>query len=269
MTGAQHRRGNRTSTIIALVLCVSIAACTTGAPSGDYVKDGVQYGVTEGQFRGRWWNHYERGRSYALGQFWAEAESDFRAALAGRAADQLWPRTYGLHFVPEYFPNRELGIALFHQDRLDEAIESLERSVSQRFSARAGYYLTLARRQSVQNTGSDTQPPTIEIASQTSAQPVSAYEAVIAGVARDDSYVAAIYVDEQPVPVQLAASEVPFHYPCTLQPGDNTVVVRVEDITGKTTSTEVQLLADVDGPSVVFDSPVRIPGVVRGEIFDQ
>ena len=86
-----------------MLIFVLLDGCVTQAPNrDDYTRNGLQYGVTEGRFRGRWWNYYERGRSFIEGGFSEEAERDLRAALKGRSRDQLWPRTYGLHFVPEY-----------------------------------------------------------------------------------------------------------------------------------------------------------------------
>ena len=95
------------------------------------VREGVQY---KGRFRGRWWNYYDRGRWFLDQESWEEAEQDLRVALGGRSRDQFWPRTYGLHFLPEYFPHRELGVALYGQGRLTEAIDQLETSVDQQFS---------------------------------------------------------------------------------------------------------------------------------------
>ena len=50
-----------------------------------YVKDGKEYGVTSSQvWRGRWWNYYERGSSYAEGEFWPEAIADLQEAIKQR-----------------------------------------------------------------------------------------------------------------------------------------------------------------------------------------
>ena len=55
-----------------------------------------------------------RGRSFADGKYWQEAESDLREALAVRTQDARRARTYGAHFI-QYFGNRELGVVLYKQ----------------------------------------------------------------------------------------------------------------------------------------------------------
>ncbi|MEX2016292.1 MAG: hypothetical protein WD873_06600, partial [Candidatus Hydrogenedentales bacterium] len=132
---------------------LSPISCKTGEPGDVYVRDGEQFGVTEGRFRGRWWNHYERGTSFLRGGFYAEAEEDFRGALSGRRRDQRWARTYGLHLVPAYFPHRELGITLFRQGRVEEAIDHFDTSLGMAWSARAAYYRDLARRELLASSG--------------------------------------------------------------------------------------------------------------------
>jgi hypothetical protein len=233
-----------------------------------YDRDGIQYGVTKGTFRSRWWNYYERGCSYLDGGFYKEAEDDFRAALQGRAKDQRWPRTYGLHFIPEYFPNRELGIALYHQQRIEESLQQIELSLQQRFSARAAFYLTEGRREWLAANDIDATPPEIVIIAPAAQVAVGATEVVLEGIARDDTFVAGIDIDGQPYDIRLGAAEVPFAKTVLLSPGQNSVRVEVSDLTGKTAAIDVPIVSDVDGPLVSFDTPVVVPGILRGVIFD-
>ena len=39
------------------------------APGPVYTKDGKFYGVVPGVWRERWWNYYQRGLSYAEGEY--------------------------------------------------------------------------------------------------------------------------------------------------------------------------------------------------------
>jgi len=248
---------------------VFAAGCLGQRPDrARYERDGIQYGVTEGRFRGRWWNYYERGRSFADGRFWAEAERDLRAALAGRRTDQYWPRTYGLHFTAEYFPHRELGVVLYQQGRPGAAVQELALSYAQQPSARAAYYLDQARARQIRSDGSDTAPPTIEVRSPATAPTVGATRVDVAGVARDDTFVAAIMIDGEAHPVDVSAPEVRFERSVALAPGANAVTITVTDLAGRTATTSVDLLCDVDGPAVSFDAPVVVPGTVRGVAFD-
>lgn len=112
-------------TIRFLLLCALVAGIIVSLPGcvspwetdlTKYKIGDVQYGVTRGTFRGRWWNYYERGRSFADGGFWLEAEHDLRRALDVRTFDKRRSRTYGLHYI-QYFGNRELGVVLYRQGR--------------------------------------------------------------------------------------------------------------------------------------------------------
>ena len=62
-----------------------IISCAQPQSAPVYVQDGKEYGKTEGAFfRHRWWNYYERGLSYAEGNFYQEAVSDLKQALEHR-----------------------------------------------------------------------------------------------------------------------------------------------------------------------------------------
>jgi len=254
---------------VAILLALLAIGCATRGPDAErYVRDGVRYGVTKGRFRGRWWNHYERGRSFLEGAYYDEAERDFRQALADRGRDQLWPRTYGLHFIPEYFPHRELGVSLFYGDQLEEARAELEVSLSQRHSARAAFYVGEVRRRLLDTTGADAAAPALEVLSPKGAVPIGATEVTVAGVARDDTYVAEIDVDGRPCDVRVSAPEVAFEQVVPLRPGDNAIRITARDLAGKSVSVQLPIRSDVDGPSVSFDGPVTLPGTVQGVALD-
>jgi hypothetical protein len=268
-TGNRHRRWPPRCLLAAGLVALFLEGCASfRVHQAAYERDGVPYGVTQGTFRGRWWNYYERGRSFLDGGFYEEAVNDFRAALQGRSRDQLWPRTYGLHFIPEYFPNRELGIALYHQKQVDDSIQQIELSLQQRYSARAAFYLAEARREWLAANGQDTAAPTIEITAPTADGTIGATEVALAGIAHDDMFVAGITIEGRPYDVRLCAAEVPFSQTIFLRPGQNSVQVTVTDLTGKTASKDVPINSDVDGPVVSFDAPVIAPGTLRGVAFD-
>ncbi len=255
-------------TLLFATVAVVCVGCVTGRPDlSQYVRDGVQYGKVD-PFRGRWWNYYARGCSFLEGEFWQEAEQDLRTALMSRGKDQLWPRTYGLHFFREYFPHRELGIVLYRQARLDEATAELELSLEQQYSARAAYYLNEARAALITSRALDTAAPTVEILSPASSSAVGQIDTELVGIARDDTFVASITINREPHLVDVSAKEIPFSHPITLRPGENEIHVAVTDLAGKTTTTLVRIESDVDGPAVSFDTPVVVPGVVTGAAYD-
>ncbi len=89
---------------------------------------------------GEWFHVYEDGKKALESQDYEKAVTLFREALAGNKTDKHKMRTYGLHFI-EYYPHRELGIALYYLGRADEARSELETSLSQEPSERARQYL--------------------------------------------------------------------------------------------------------------------------------
>jgi TolB-like protein/tetratricopeptide (TPR) repeat protein len=212
------------------------------------------YGVTRGAFRGRWWNHFERGVSYADGRYWKEAEADLRDALGQRSEDQRRARTYGMHFV-DYFPHRELGIVLFYEGRYEEAVRELETSLKQEKSARAEYYLDLTRRSLIQQDKADLRPPEIDLWAPLPGLFTNAFAVSVAGVARDDTYVKSVTVNGVPIRVDLAAPQVPFVMNVPLKPGENVVRVEATDLSEKRTVAERHLWADWQGPLLSIDEP--------------
>lgn len=258
---------------------LALSGCiTVGTPARpEYQKNGVQYGITKGLFRGRWWNYYERGRSYADGAFWEEAERDFRVALMQREQDQLWTRTYGIHFLPEYFPHRELGVVLYEQGRFEESFRELELSLAQRRSARAVYYLQAARRDYVLAGGLDAAAPTVEAAVERSTGPQGESRFVLKGIAQDDTFVSELFIDGKPVDLlaqppgegaRFTGRSVPFSAEIDVAAGSNALALRVVDILGKEQMRTIEAQADLDGPVIAFARPVQLPGTVRGTLRD-
>lgn len=132
-----------------LVILVLFAGCAA-RENAAYQRDGEQYGVTKGTFRGRWWSYYERGSSFLAGKYYEEALRDFEAALQGRGTDTWRARTYGLHFV-EFFPNREIGVTYFQLGRLDEAERYLNLALTQVDTERTRHYLDEVKKARIAN----------------------------------------------------------------------------------------------------------------------
>ncbi|ETX02160.1 MAG: hypothetical protein ETSY1_04525 [Candidatus Entotheonella factor] len=100
--------------IVGLMLGALVLFSSCSMDTGPvYTKDGQRYGLTGDQvWRGQWWQYYERALSYAEGEYWDDAIADLKQAVGTRLGqkDQRRANTYGLHFVENYFPHRELGV---------------------------------------------------------------------------------------------------------------------------------------------------------------
>ena len=236
-----------------LLLLLFVAGCAVERGKV-YVKDGKQYGVTSSQiWRDRWWNYYERGVSYADGEFWDEATSDFQAAMTQRQDDQRRARTYGLHFT-DYFPHRELGIVYYHLNRYPEASRELEASLASVDNAKAKFYLNKARKAFLQQTRRDTAPPRILLASPADGLLTNRFSVTVAGHAEDDTYVAAIAINGRAQFIELAEPRLPFTQEVALHDGANTVDIVAADLLGHIARQRRTVQLDRQGLLVSLDS---------------
>jgi tetratricopeptide (TPR) repeat protein len=218
-----------------------------------YVKEGKRYGVTASNiWRGRWWNYYERGVSYASGDFWEEAMADFQAALKQRQDDQRRARTYGLHFV-DYFPHRELGVVLYNLGRHPEAIRELETSLDSVDNAKAKFYLNLARKSLLQQTQRDTAPPRILITTPQDGLLSNRFSVTVSGSVEDDTYVSAIAINGQALFIELAEPRIAFTREIELQEGENHIEVVAVDLLGRLARQRLGVQLDRQGPLLSLD----------------
>jgi len=224
------------------------------------VRDGQVYCVTgEWIFSEQWYSCYLRGISCARGGCWENARDEFLRAVQARNEDARWVRTYGMHRLPEYFPNRELGIAYYHLGDLEGAINYLTVSIEQCESAKAALYLNKARREGLMRTRQDMEPPQLFLdpfpgTIVTATMPVS-------GLATDDTFVENILVrvnDEEPLSLMELSQPraVRFQREITLRAGVNEVRITAVDLLGKRAEHRIAILVDREGPMIY----VALPG---------
>lgn len=202
---ANRSMKSRAKGLYSLLLLIVAGLFFTGCAEEQsrYVRDGREYGITGGSFRGRWWNYYERGRSFSDGKFYREAIADFEKAIEGREKDQWRTRTYGMHFV-DYFPHRELGIVYYHLKDYDKAIAELMESVENAPSAKGYYFLNKARSSKITRESLDRSAPRLDIQAGTIQEITREFTRIVAGTATDDTYIAGIRVGGQQIPMELA-----------------------------------------------------------------
>ncbi len=263
-------RITRASSAMLLSAALTLAGCAANQQllSDPARNDALRSELSKQRFGGRWWDLYDRAAIYQKYELWDLAEQDIRAAMELRPDDQRWARTYGLHFLPEYFPNRELGIVLLAQDRVDEAVQHLEHSIGLVYTARAAHYLDDAHTIRVARTVDDTSAPSIVVESPALGGIVASTHADIRALARDDSYVAEVRVNGETIPLLMASKEVPITRSVLLNPGENSIEIEAKDLLGNTKVERIALNRDSDGPAVSFNGPVVLPGTVRGVAFD-
>jgi len=220
-------------------------------------------------FRGTWWDYYERGTKYAEAGSWKAAIADFRAARAQRDKEDRSARTYGVAFI-EYFPVRELGIALYQEGQYKAAVEALERSLAGFPTAKAAYYYNLARGALLRQAAADPRPPRIKIDAPADGLLTNALAMEVRGTAESKNQVAGVDVNGEAQLIDAATASQPFTQTARLAPGPNAIQVRARDLLGQETSTTVNVLVDREGPVVVIDRAARAGGLIRleGTVFD-
>ena len=176
--------------LFSVLVLLSIGGCTV-EQGKVYVVDGKPYCVASGIWRDKWWQNYERGLSCAEGKFWDEAVASFRAALdVTRGQNDRWRvNTYGVRFIDDYFPHRELGIVYYQLGRYEEAQRELELSLRSTETAKAKFYLNKVRSTLLQTTRRDTSPPRIILDSPPDNFLTNNLRVVVTGHAEDDTYV--------------------------------------------------------------------------------
>ncbi len=100
---------------------------------------GLLFILTALQAQNKFYNYYSSGLDYMEKQDWQRAISEFRSAASLEFEDVQRKRTYGTRFI-EYYPHREIGIALYMVGDTENAKKELELSLAYRSSDRGEEY---------------------------------------------------------------------------------------------------------------------------------
>jgi hypothetical protein len=239
-----------TRILAAITLVLVLAGCAAYGPQPQ------QAGTTHGVFHGRWWNYYERGSSFLAADQYEQAAADFQDALKGRATDTWRARTYGLHFV-EYFPNRELGVAYFHQGNLDGAEQYLKLSLEQIDTARAHDYLDRVQEARIARGDiRDAEDPIIRTSVAADAL-VAERTLSIDITATDDTGVRSVSLNGQPLHQRGSTREITLMDSVILNEGANSVSITATDLAGKTSTQTIPVRVDLTGPTIGIVTPME------------
>jgi tetratricopeptide (TPR) repeat protein len=267
---------NATILIPFLLAAVLLAGSCAQQPAGKvYIKDGKEYGKTSGYiFRHTWWNYYERGLSFADGEFYQEAIADFTQAIDQRHQDQRLARTYGMHFI-DYFPHREIGIVFFQTGDLEKAKVELELSLEQFPSAKAYFYLDQVRKAMIKKEAREIKPPRITLNFQSAEIWTREDPVVVSGVVEDNYYVSGLWIDGLAVFLESSQKRLPFAKNLALSQGRHAIQVTAENLAGKRSASQVIIHVDRIGPMIVLDELRLEPkgqqqeATLIGSIYDE
>jgi len=237
-----------------LILCIlgSLCQCSPRSSWPIYTRDGKEYGKVQGAFRHRWWNYYERGLSYAEGEYYQEALSDFRQAINQRSQDQRMARTYGMHFI-DYFPHREVGIVYYRTGDLDFSRKELELSLTHFPSAKTRFYLDIVRKTIIEQIGKEVTSPRLTLDLETGEVWTREDPVILSGEAEDAQFVAAITIRGKPVFLEGSAKRIRFREPLVLSQGRHAIEVEAKNLPGRSTKRLVVIHVDRQGPLITLD----------------
>ncbi|NOY81098.1 MAG: hypothetical protein GXP31_08850 [Kiritimatiellaeota bacterium] len=243
-----------------LVLALSSGACRRLAPTDAPAFPPLIRRPT-------WYNFYTRAVWYSRQGHWQEAVADFEVALGRRPgaqfpnrAEKRRARTYGLHFLDDYFPHRELGVCLYRLGNLGAAEKELSLSLEQLGSSRARYYLNEVRRARLQTA---TPPlPKRPVRFQIDLPDgllVNRPTITIAGTLASPYRVDRVRVNGRPLFVELARKELPIRKRVKLIPGPNVLRLRATDLTGAVWTWRKTITLDLEGPVISVSLPPGRP----------
>lgn len=233
--------------ILAAGAALAFSGCTTGPenPSGAEIR-----------FH-NWWNFYERGLTLMNRRDFTNARGDFVTALGiepgakfGNDHDAWRARTYGLHFVEGYFPNREAGICFYHLGDNARAAKYLETSLKQAPSSRAKYYLNLVN-QSV-FVHRSVSVPSFEIEDACKTRWTKERRRVVAGSVHAEGLVKDVSCNGKPLFIELAENRLPFSEEIVLHEGANRITVTASDLKNQRSETGLVWQADWTPPHAII-----------------
>ena len=218
-----------------------------------------------------WWNYYERGVQATAAGEWKEAKRDFEVCLGLRSGakygyprEQWQARTYGVRFVNDYFPHRELGVALLKCGDARAAAQELAESLRQEPTGRAKYYLNEALQ--VLQAGQGLPPPVIALGGALAVSGYSREHAVrVSGRVSAAGRVKRIEVGGSPEFIELAETARDFSKEVRLNPGVNDIRIIATDLNGRTAEVSVQRIADWRAPTFSVRSVSEQGGLVSVE----
>lgn len=239
--------------LLALITLSSFWNCAPQPSRSVYVKNGKEYGKVPGAFfRDRWWNYYQRGLSFAEGEFYQEALADFKEAIERREKDQWMARTYGMHFI-DYFPHRELGILYYQTGNLEAAKKELELSLSHSPSAKARFYLDHVRKTLIEREAKEVTPPELTLNFETAEVWTREDPVVLSGVAADEAYVAGISINSVPIFLDGSEKRISFRRELVLSHGLHNIQVVARNLLRRTTKKQIVIHVDREGPLVILE----------------
>jgi len=244
-------------------------------------------GKTRGTFLGDWFDYYERGLSFADCLMWQEAANDLTTAISKRSKDKRRVYTLGMHFITNYFPNRELGVVLYQQGKFIEAQKHLMQSLTQFPSTKAEFYLNKTRIELQDIKNKEHTAPTFHLGSKTEAlknQWSNKKGRELSLIIKDDTFINKVWINGEEyiwqdvtqvgkTPVSIKRAKPELHINTLLTTNKPEIVIEAQDIFGNKSSKKMLNPIDIIQPEIAIKrieenefGEVEIEGVISDKI---
>ena len=227
--------------------------------------------------RPNWWNYYQRGIAYSLNSKWENAADDFEIALGIKKGaiysefnEKRRAKTYGLHFLKDYFPHRELGICYFHEGMYEEAEKELSLSIEMLPSSRAKLYLNKTRQAQFSRVEKQpTNPIQIHVNMGSDVLFTNKPFVHLIGDITSPYRVSQLSINGKAVFIELAEKHYDLKKKVALSHGKQRISIKAFDLAGNQREWYRDVIVDLKGPSLSFSpSPEDPENLVKIIIID-
>jgi hypothetical protein len=210
-------------------------------------------------YRPAWYNFYARGVDLAMQGHWALAARDFLTATGdvpgaayGNNRELRRAKTYGLHFLEDYFPHREAGVCFFHLGDYDRAEAELQTSIAALPTSRASTYLNRVRQAKLRDRAASRDPEAIQFA--LDAPPAGGYtnssRLTLRGTISSRYWISDITVNGTRRFIDQAEETHRLSTTLSVQPGAQTLTITATDLAGNSKTWERRFTVDLRGPAI-------------------
>ena len=209
--------------------------------------------------RPAWYNFYERGIALSMKGHWALAARDFLTATGavpgaayGQEREMRRARTYGMHFLDDYFPHREAGVCFFHVGDYDRAESELQASLAMLPTSRASAYLNRVREARLKGSGVRLDSEAIHFAIDFPADGGYANTSRLAlrGAISSQYWITDVRINGIRSFIDQAEETYRLNTTLSVQPGPQMLTITATDLAGNTRSWERRFTVDLRGPVI-------------------
>jgi len=272
--------------IIILYILISLMYGCATIPCPVFTKNGKEYGKVA-NFHGDWDDYYQCGTSYLEGGFYPYAIGALDHSITQRYRDQRKARTYGLHFIDDYFPHREKGLVYYLTGDYENALSELELSLSHEASEKA-YKIRDEVIKKLMEKEAVTQPD-FALISDKSQEPYIFHKesddsylirtkndpVIISGIAEDEQYVSEIilkdkqfFQDGKPIFLDHSDKKIKFREKLNLYQGKFDIKLTARNLKGGEKTVSLVIHVDRSGPMITLTEYKPDVGI-QGWLYDE